>query len=390
MIDYRKIKNRKSLQLLASWYRKTQSEAIDKYTSIKDLEVYIERNDALPSELIDSYQNCLSSNLVHELANKLRFDLNTKTVFDTQAVVNALAFAVHRFGLIKNTFSFEEWKSEVSSNYKNICNFLPSVIADRIPFGDDVMARVYFELHGTMPFSRDYIFKNYEQSYEGKHFLVFPSLTSKQKRLVVLFSGNVGRKTYNRYSWYWDENEQWNSDVVYLFLNDIESNWYVGKEGTKDREVYTGIIMKVAQHFGIQLSHVFTVGGSMGGYAAILYATAMKLKGAIAINPQLCFQSALRYKEGSWEAKIRECGSNFRNLSDEVFRYGSRPIIYLEQSQYEPDQVGFNDFLDALRRKDNLVILKKNCIDEHITDRPSKRAIELIIEFMEGMRDEGI
>ena len=128
----------------------------------------------------------------------------------------------------------------------------------------------------------------------------------------------------------------------------------------------------------------------MGGYAAILYATAMKLKGAIAINPQLCFQSALRYKEDSWETKMRECGSNFRNLSDEVFRHSNSPIIYLEQSQYEPDQVGFIDFLDALRRRDNLIILKKNCIEDHVTDRPSKRAIELIIDFMEGVRDEGI
>ena len=116
----------------------------------------------------------------------------------------------------------------------------------------------------------------------------------------------------------------------------------------------------------------------------------MSLMGAIAINPQLCFKSALRYKEGSWEEKIRECGSNFRDLADEVFRYSNSPIIYLEQSQYEPDLVGFNEFLDALRRRNNLIILKKNCIDDHLTDKPSKRAIQLIIDYMEGMRDEGI
>ena len=390
MIDHAKIKNRKLLQLLVSWYRKAHRETIYKFTDITDLVAYIEGNSNLPRELIDSYGYCLSFGLIYEVANKLRFDLNKRTVYDTQSVINALAFSIDRCGLVENANSFEEWEIEISSNYNNIREFLPFAIADRMPFGDDVMARVFFELHGKIPFSRDFIFKNYEQIHKDKQFLVFPSFSLIQKRLVVFFSGNVGRKTYNRYSWYWDECEHWSSDVVYLFLNDINSNWYVGKEGAKDREVYSEIIIKVAQHFGIPLNHVFAVGGSMGGYAAILYATSMSLMGAIAINPQLCFKSALRYKEGSWEEKIRECGSNFRDLADEVFRYSNSPIIYLEQSQYEPDLVGFNEFLDALRRRNNLIILKKNCIDDHLTDKPSKRAIQLIIDYMEGMRDEGI
>ena len=54
--------------------------------------------------------------------------------------------------------------------------------------------------------------------------------------MIILFSGLSGHKTYNRYSWYWDENEKWEQDTVYLFLNDLKEEWYVGNENKPRKE----------------------------------------------------------------------------------------------------------------------------------------------------------
>lgn len=321
-----------------------------------------------------------SSSLL-SIASQLRPDLSKGKPLDTNGIVATLA-AICK-GLINTSapVEFNEWQKWFHSE-SQLPNLLPPDIAERLPFGIDVQALVYSALFGKMPFSKNYVLKFYEWRHGPKEYLVFPSLNKSPKRLVVLFSGNVGRKTYNRYSWYWDESEEWNSETAYLFLNDVDSHWYVGKSGDQDRKLYSEIILSVGKNFAISKENIFTVGGSMGGYGALFYAIELHLGGAIAINPQLSFNSALRYKERSWEVKIRECGENFSEISDLIYRNRFAPFIYIEQSLNPADQAGTQDTIQALRMNSCTFILKTSADHEHLTTRPTKLQIERLVDFI--------
>lgn len=334
--------------------------------------------------------NFINDQIFYELGQKVRFDLFEKSVrYDTQGIVNCLAYQLSKLEGVTDEIPFGDWMANVNLHLDALAEFLPDPVASRLPFSSDVMALVYSEIFGKMPFSRSYVIRNYEHNLEGKDYLLFPSNRVSPSRLLVLFSGNVGRKTYNRYSWYWDETEHWLSDTVCLFLNDVDSHWYVGKAGENDRLVYKKIITSIMARFDLNPSSVITIGGSMGGYGAIIFAVELGLKAAIAVHPQLCFRSALRYKEISWEKSFRECGENFRDVADEVFRFDRRPVVYIENGDCEVDQVGFDELLYALRKRNSLVILRKTDNADHLTDSPSKKKIDSIVNFVESFDFDG-
>ena len=394
MIDILAVHRRKLIYFLVDNYSNNHHELIRSFDDwgafISMLCADIDARDRFISEKCLHFEVHEWVSVCNIVAKKLRFDLFLNPVFDTQTIVDVLAFACRKKNLLPLGTGFQAWQESFLERWAELKEFLPNQVIGRMPYAHDVQARVYYELSGLMPFSRDFIFKYYEYNHKGKSYLLFPSFAKRPARMVILFSGNVGRKTYNRYSWYWDEGEEWSGEAVYLFLNDIESHWYVGASGTDEFSLYLEIINSVMVRYGVSGENVYTVGGSMGGYAAILFALTMRLKAAVAVNPQLCFKSALRYKEPSWEQKLRECGRNFRELSDEVFRHDSRPVIYLEQSQYEADQVGFEDFFRAIRKAKSFLILRQTDKIDHITDNPTKKSIDLIINFIEGMKCEGV
>ncbi|PIG08679.1 hypothetical protein [Comamonas sp. 26] len=394
MIDVNLIHRRKLLNLLINHFSSNEKEYVESFSEWGGLYDYILQNVRRRDELIleneIDFDVSKWSSLCHDLAKKIRFDLYENPNFDTQTIVDALAFFCRKTPQLNYFLEFKEWSKLFLEVWPQFIDNIPRAVVDRMPYGTDVHARIYYEIFGIMPFSKDFIYKNYESLYSGKNFLLFPSFKKCAKKLVVLFSGNVGRKTYNRYSWYWDERENWQEDCVYLFLNDIESHWYVGAAGQNEIKLYAEIILQVMKNYDIAADSVYTVGGSMGGYAAILFAINLRLRAAIAVNPQLCFRSALRYKEPSWENKLRECGENFRDLSDEVFRHDSRPVIYLEQSQCEADQVGFDDFFHSLRRSKSFLILRQTENNDHFTENPTKESIYFIMKFIEEMKSQGV
>lgn len=394
MIDISAVHRRKLIYSLVNHYFSNREEWIESFEDwgafVSALRGNVDERDRCISDKHIQFENSEWTSVCNAIAKKLRFDLFQSPIFDTQTIVDALSYVCRQKKVMPAEASFKAWQECFLGKWESFKEILPEQVVGRMPYGEDVQARIYYELYGVMPFSRDFIFKNYERDYEGKNYLVFPSFAKRPSRLIILFSGNVGRKTYNRYSWYWDEKEEWGEEVVYLFLNDVASHWYVGAEGTSEFSLYLEIIQGVMREYAIPAENVYAVGGSMGGYAAILFAVTMKLKAAIAVNPQLCFKSALRYKEPSWEVQLRECGRNFRELSDEIFRHESRPIIYLEQSFYESDQVGFDDFFQAMRKAKSFIFLKQTDKLDHITENPTRKSIDLIINFIEGMKSEGI
>lgn len=322
---------------------------------------------------------------VRRLIARLRADLVVgQSVFTTHDLVDVMS---HVWQLRRGAVDvdYESWKPlfDAFSADAEVIETLPTKIAQALPFREEVTKLVYASLSGRMPFSREYVLRHYEQQHRGKPYVLFPADPEKVKRLVVVFSGHAGRKTYNRYSWYWDETECWSGDTARLFLCDERSHWYAGEAGQDDVEIWKELIVSTMKSLGLSASQVVTLGGSMGGYGAIRYAVELNLRAAIAVNAQLDFRAALRYKEDSWERLIRECGPNFRDIVDLVHRHGHRPILYLEHGQAACDLSGLTDVLQAVRDHGGMVIERSVASKDHQSDNPTRRQIEVLIDFVE-------
>ncbi|MDH4390392.1 MAG: hypothetical protein QE285_03080 [Aquabacterium sp.] len=327
----------------------------------------------------------LSADELQRLAWKLRPDLQfAKPRFSTQEIVDILAYVLDHRVLAPVAADYETWRDAVFCMGTQLRAQLPAVVADTLPLSDDVMKMVFAEVSGRMPFSRSYVISRFEHVHDGLPYLFFPA--AQAKRLLILFSGNAGRKTYNRFSWFWDESEEWAGDTACLFLCDESSHWYVGKEGSDARRIYREIIAMTMASVGVAADRSYTVGASMGGYGAILYAVEMGLGAAIAVHPQLNFRSALRYKEPSWEERLVECGRNFRDLSDEVCRFDHRPLVYLEYGNNAADRCGVDEFVAALCQGEATVIVRHTRNEGHMTDSPLKHHISTIVRFVEDFQ----
>jgi len=311
--------------------------------------------------------------------------------YNTNKIVEIVAAKIKNSYLdLLNYNSFDTWKEKYLKIENKIKTIFPENVQQNFPLHDDVLKLVIKVLFNKMPFSKPYILKKYEHEFKEKSYLLFPA--KKPKRLIILFSGLSGHKTYNRYSWYWDEGEMWERDTVYLFLNDLDEHWYVGTDKKPTREIYIKIIQHVLNKFKIDRRNTFTVGGSMGAYGALLFAIDMGLKGAIAIHPQTNYKSVRKHKANDWEEKIRESGAQFYDLDDFIFKRDYIPFIYIEYGDYESDKEAAEKFIHQLQKREIFIIIRKTANKGHVTNNPSKTTIESIISTFEntGFDDEFI
>lgn len=309
--------------------------------------------------------------------------------YNTQQIVAIIADLLNQSELeVANQSDFDNWiLSYRAIEDSFLKEKLPESTLGNYPFKDEVLKLVYRDMFGYMPFSKDYVLKNYEtKSPSGIEYLLFPA--KQAKRMIILFSGLSGHKTYNRYSWYWDPKEEWDGDTVYLFLNDVSARWYVGNEGTGSKQEYSAIINSVIKTYGINRNNIYTVGGSMGGYGAMLFASELGLGGVICVHPQLNYKGTLRQRTSDWAPKIKECGSNFVDAEDFIYRAEKVPKIYLEYGQYEADRYCSETFLDALRRLSHFVVIKHTDNKDHVTASPDKNTIDSVLTFFEQMGDK--
>lgn len=278
--------------------------------------------------------------------------------------------------------SFSEWYAAVAEKELLILDDLPSDVKSFLPLREEVYKLVIKELYGIMPFSKEYIVSRYQREYGGKKYLVYPA--ENPGRLVILFSGYINYVSYNRFSWYYDSNEQWCGDTVYLFLNDPSLHWYVGHEDKNESVIYREIIELVASEFGLGLQSVYAVGASMGGYAALLFSYMVGLGGCVAVHPQLCKQSAARYELDNWSRKISECGYRFLNIEDVIAMSKNNPIVYLEVGRHPSDACGLEGVVVELSKRNSSFILERTKAHEHNTQSPSREKIDQLICFFES------
>lgn len=311
--------------------------------------------------------------------------VNTKpgTGVTTAHIVEQVALTAISIGSIQPyRGDFEEWKTTFSFHYEKLTDLLPLNVSSFFPLRDDVLKLVIKKMYGVIPFSREYIFKNYQRKYKDKHFLVYPA--ENASRLCILFSGYIDRITYNRYSWYFDESEKWAGDTAYLFLNDPGLHWYVGKEGSDDVATYSSIIDSVISEIGIDRNRVFAIGASMGGYASLLYGLSLRLGGCISVHPQLSYKGTRRYELGNWERQIRACGSNFYDVDDLVAKAEFIPQIYIESGDHPADIYALDKVIRALSDRNASFTVHRPVTSEHNTVSPSKDRIKALLNFFEA------
>ncbi len=223
--------------------------------------------------------------------------------------------------------------------------------------------------HKTFAEKCSYIIQKYEKTMFEKPFLFYPA--EKPKRLIIVFNGATKGK-YSLFSWFWCDDEKW-SDTAYLFLRDDDLTWYLGNDAADYIPHFSEIINYHIKLCGIEPASVFTLGSSMGGYAAIFYATLLGLGGVIAINPQVDKASASKFYG------ISRAGSRWRDLNEVVAGFEKVPNIALIYSYCPKDVPAANVLLDAFKEKFASITIRRHASIQHTIS-----ALVLSKDFIEG------
>ncbi len=236
----------------------------------------------------------------------------------------------------------------------------------------------------SSPWDRNYVRKKY--GFHNFFFdgIFYPSIAPK--RLIVFFS-SMGKDRYDRYSWFWDPYERWECGDSFLFIKDDSFHYFLGTDEVPRRDS----IKRLIQHYQlfnkdypITNDKTFCVGGSMGGYAAIFYATYLSLKAAIVTNPQITYESARLHHYFNWERQIRQCGSQWYDLNVWIKKFEHTPCIYLEYGNYPADKEGAETLIQSLVSMPSLFIIKKQNWSGHTVNSLSKDEIYSAINYFDN------
>jgi hypothetical protein len=227
---------------------------------------------------------------------------------------------------------------------------------------------------------REYVRKKYGIAMLGIEGCFFPAQNAK--RLCVFFS-SMGKDRYDRYSWYWKENEIW-EDTAYLFIKDDSFHYFLGT----DEKPMKDSVRKVVEHYqkisNTNASQTYMVGGSMGGYAAIYFAFYLRGKAAIVLNPQINYKSARMHQYKNWERAIREMGGQWYDLEDFVKKFETKPGVYIEYGNYPADKKACEALIFSLIEEQCHLIVKKENWEGHTVNALIKTTIENAINYFEA------
>jgi len=200
-----------------------------------------------------------------------------------------------------------------------------------------------------------YVKQKYEHIFAQKEYLFYPA--KNPKSLVIVFTSAVKNK-YEMWSWFWKETEDWH-DEAYLFLKDDDFCWYLGNDKQSFIEAYTSIINHHIALTKVPKDHVFTIGGSMGGYAAIFYAATLGLGGTIAYNPQVNKASNSR------RISLENTGNKWQDLDTLLASYEKLPMLSLTCGNYSKDLRAACALVDVFKTKKSLIILRHVALPGH-------------------------
>jgi hypothetical protein len=202
-----------------------------------------------------------------------------------------------------------------------------------------------------------YVKQKYEHVFAQKEYLFYPA--KNPKSLVIVFTSAVKNK-YEMWSWFWKDTEDW-QDEAYLFLKDDDFCWYLGNDKQSFVEAYKNIINQHIALTKVPKDHVFTIGGSMGGYAAIFYAATLGLGGTVAYNPQVNKASnsrTLRYA-------LENTGNRWQDLDTVLASCEKLPMLALTFGDFSKDLFAAYTIIDLFKIKKSLIILRHVALPGH-------------------------
>ena len=229
-----------------------------------------------------------------------------------------------------------------------------------------------------------YVREKYSHVVDGCYFIYYPA--KNPKRLIVNFS-SMGKDRYDRYSRYWDPKEVWDGEEAFIFFKDDTYRYYLGSEDDPKYGVYFRIIRDFIGVYSLKSEHVYAVGGSMGGYAAIYYALSLDLGGAVVAAPQIDRQSMIAHKYANWTKHSNQCGNNWKDLNYFAYAFEKLPYLYIEYGNYSSDVIAAEGIIKVYKEKKSLCISRKASWDEHtVTDVLSKDLVSSVVDFFESNR----
>lgn len=260
------------------------------------------------------------------------------------------------------TYDFREWNEFFERNLNKINNELfedGEVIEVKNDARRLVMNNIFrnsLDTGGHKIWDRNYVREKYQKNIDGCDLVYYPS--KNPRRLVINFS-SMGDDRFDRYSRYWDESELWEADSAYLFFKDDNKTYYLGTEKSPKVATYQRLIKEFYSMNGLNADQVFTVGSSMGAYAAIYYSVTLELKGCLVYAPQATFCSAQVHKYRNWEKHIKETGGLWVDLDILIQRVNKIPNFYIEVSNYLADKLAIDSLLDGIAQHRESLIIKR-------------------------------
>lgn len=216
-----------------------------------------------------------------------------------------------------------------------------------------------------------------ESDLDGTKYLIYCN-DVKPKKMVISFS-SMGSLNYSRISWFCGQKDL--DDYIFLFLYDKDNQFY---QGANNFDLFKKIIFRTMSKYDIKKEHVYTVGNSMGGAAAIYYAAVLGLNGAIAANPQYNIIISTLHSSPSWTQCMKKSGE-FRSIDDILDQVNGLPKVFIECSSYLPDFYAAQEYIKVWSAHGSCIIAQHNRSLEHSTDAPNKRKIISVIDFWESM-----
>jgi hypothetical protein len=201
------------------------------------------------------------------------------------------------------------------------------------------------------------VIKEHRVVHQSIDALVFEPDTVE--KIVVCFTGmQVGR--YNRWSWFCNRYQL--DKILYIIFKDDDRLFYLDREtkGLVSEHHSEFIINKLKKH-NLDSKKLYTIGSSMGGYAAIYFAFKLNAAVAMATSPLADIDSAtprinpenntLSPATTLWIRQMKALGNNWVDLDQYILMSHSNPQVFLTYGTNPPDVLAANKLINAMTLK---------------------------------------
>lgn len=205
-------------------------------------------------------------------------------------------------------------------------------------------------------------FATFTETIAGKLCLVFkPESPTRCNRMIVVFTSAVKGQRYEMWSWFYRNPTYKNSVILFLTENSDEPSygWYF-----TEVDCWRRIIELVRDRYDLNNRQLMTLGGSMGGTAALYFGLVLQVGGIVSFRPQLDFHIAAQFFANQ---HLEHCWTDPTGLLRREFKacQGNVPI-YLNYGQFPCDENAAVKFLDTIKRSKHFTIVH-NCGGTHHT-----------------------